>query len=392
MTDRGLGGTTSFAVQIDLNDSTNGAGTPVTAEPGAAWQAIPELATPGTLPGAWQDGYWRTGNVVHILTRHLSLFAILTGIVSDASAPPRAFAAVIADDGLTLRWAPGIPRVRTFVLYADGRAIAQFGGEEFEAKLGQIAPTDTRRFTLTEINPLGVESAHTPVPARGTAVATISVSAARSARLHGRPDVRVSAASRPARRRPDRRARPGRGAQSTSGLQRRAPAARSPSRSRSPRARVSGPLACRARVDHRPRGRLTLDAKPYRRVQRRSARRAGRRPTLKPPTLPAHRMTCTGRGPRRDEGRGAEDRRSASPPDGSHARNVVSIADSGRPGVTKGQARQPPDTGPGVPFTRRITTCALLSWWTCTVPPSRDLHLVFQSATVVHLGPPGAPR
>ena len=25
--------------------------------------------TPGSLPGAWQDGYWRTGNVVHILTR-----------------------------------------------------------------------------------------------------------------------------------------------------------------------------------------------------------------------------------------------------------------------------------------------------------------------------------
>ena len=91
-------------VQIDLNDSTNGTGTPVTAEPGGAWRAIPQLTAPGTLPGASQDGYWRTGNVVHILTRHLSLFAILTGVVSDANAAPRDFAAVIADDGLTLRW------------------------------------------------------------------------------------------------------------------------------------------------------------------------------------------------------------------------------------------------------------------------------------------------
>ena len=121
-------------VQIDLNDSTNGAGTPVTAEPGGAWHAIPELATPGTLPGAWQDGYWRTGNVVHILTRHLSLFAILTGIVSDANAAPRDFAAVSRYDGLTLRWAPGIPQVRMFVLYADGQPIAQFGGEQFEVE------------------------------------------------------------------------------------------------------------------------------------------------------------------------------------------------------------------------------------------------------------------
>ena len=107
-------------VQIDLNDSTNGVGTPVTAEPGAAWGAIPQLSSPGTLPAAWQDGYWRTGNVVHILTRHLSLFAILTGVVSNASAAPRGFTAVVADDGLTLRWAPGIPHVRTFVLYATG--------------------------------------------------------------------------------------------------------------------------------------------------------------------------------------------------------------------------------------------------------------------------------
>ena len=72
-------------VQIDLNDSTNGLGTPATAEPGGAWRNVPELAAAGSLPAAWQDGYWRTGSVVHILTRHLSLFAILTGLVSEAT-------------------------------------------------------------------------------------------------------------------------------------------------------------------------------------------------------------------------------------------------------------------------------------------------------------------
>ena len=150
-------------LQIDLDDPTGGPGMPVTSEPGLAWHSIPELAVAGTLPASWQDGYWRTGSVVHVMTRHLSLFASVTGIGIDASTPPGGFSAVIGFDGLTLRWAPGIATVRQFVLYADGRQIGVFSGGEFEAKLGQIGADDTRRFTLTEVSPSGIESSPTPV-------------------------------------------------------------------------------------------------------------------------------------------------------------------------------------------------------------------------------------
>ena len=183
---------------------------------------------------------------------------------------------MIADDGLTLRWAPGIPQVRTFVLYADGIAIAQFGGEQFETKLGQITADDTRRFTLTELNPLGDRERPHTGPARAAAagrpVAGSRGTGARRTRLHGRAG------------RSGRRARhPGRHGRRPTGvrvqeegtsvdLQVASATARSPfalqiaiapsvhRSSRSLAARVS--ITDRARVD------VTLDAKPYRRMQR----------------------------------------------------------------------------------------------------------------------------
>ena len=263
-------------VQIDLNDSTNGTGTPVTAEPGGAWRAIPQLSAPGTLPGAWQDGYWRTGNVVHILTRHLSLFAILTGVVSDANAAPRDFAAVIADDGLTLRWAPGIPQVRNFVLYADGIAIAQFGGEQFETKLGQITADDPRRFTLTELNPLGIESAHTPVLRAVPPLAGLSQAAAAQA-LAGRGFtvgrvVQVAAPGIPAGTVVGPTGVHVQEEGTSVDIQVASATARSPFALRiaiAPTAhRSSRSLAARVSITDRARVDVTLDGKPFRRMQR----------------------------------------------------------------------------------------------------------------------------
>ena len=84
-------------IEIDLTDATGGSGIPVTAEPSQSWHADPGARLPGTsLPPAWQDGYWRAGGVVHILTRHLSLFAILTGTPAATpipNAPPTGFSA-----------------------------------------------------------------------------------------------------------------------------------------------------------------------------------------------------------------------------------------------------------------------------------------------------------
>ena len=387
-------------VQIDLNDSTNGTGTPVTAEPGGAWSAIPQLSAPGTLPGAWQDGYWRTGNVVHILTRHLSLFAILTGVVSDANAAPRDFAAVIADDGLTLRWAAGIPQVRNFVLYADGVAIAQFGGEQFETKLGQITADDPRRFTLTEINPLGVESAHTQVlravpPLAGLSQAAATQALAARGFTAGRI-VEVSAPGIPAGTVVGPTGVHVQEEGSSVDLQVAAASARSPFALQiaiAPRARVSSrSLAARVSITDRARVDVTLDAKPYRRMQRwhvLNVKPGATILTLKLlRTLPAGtydlHWKATSTATKVVVRKITTIRVVAKT--SSHSRNVVSIT-GGRTtqGITKGQphvSRLTPDQA-FLYATYHDVRVLLVDADLHGPALARDLHVVFPSATVV---------
>jgi hypothetical protein len=72
-------------LEIVLTDSTGGSGYPVTFE-NNAWRTIQQLDAPGVLPASWQDGYWRDHGSVHILTRHLSLFALVNSL--SGTAPP----------------------------------------------------------------------------------------------------------------------------------------------------------------------------------------------------------------------------------------------------------------------------------------------------------------
>jgi methionine-rich copper-binding protein CopC len=147
-------------LEIVLTDSSGGFGYPVTYESGA-WRDIPLLDTAGVLPASWQDGYWRDHGAVHILTRHLSLFALVNSLGTMQLAPPRDFAGVVAADGLTLRWAPGMDQLANYLLYVDGRSTRLFGPTEVEGKLGPISADMDRRYTLTETNFAGRESGHT---------------------------------------------------------------------------------------------------------------------------------------------------------------------------------------------------------------------------------------
>jgi adhesin/invasin len=75
-------------LDIVLTDSTGGSGYPVTFE-NNAWRTIQQLDAPGVLPASWQDGYWRDHGSVHILTRHLSLFALVNSLVGPQAAAPQ---------------------------------------------------------------------------------------------------------------------------------------------------------------------------------------------------------------------------------------------------------------------------------------------------------------
>jgi hypothetical protein len=119
------------------------------------------MITSPTLPDGQQDGFYRDTTGVHVLTKHLTLFTLMRDL--ELPAVPRDFAAVVAADGLTLRWAPGIDqsRIQSFVLYVDGQPYRTFGPTEFETKLGDITADDTRSFAIAEINTSGLSSATT---------------------------------------------------------------------------------------------------------------------------------------------------------------------------------------------------------------------------------------
>ena len=238
-------------VQIDLNDSTNGRH----PSPSPAARGRRRSGTPGRLAGR----HWRTGNVVHILTRHLSLFAILTGVVSDAN-PQRDFAAVIADDGLTLR-GTGIPQVRNFVLCRRHRDRAV----RRRAVRDQARPDHGRRPAPLHADgdqPARDRERPHAGAARGAAagrpVAGGRAPGARGTRLHVGRVVQVVGARHPGRhgRRPDRRARAGRGhlRRPPGRVGDRPQPVRAADRDRAHRPPLE-PLARRSRVDHRSRAR-----------------------------------------------------------------------------------------------------------------------------------------
>jgi hypothetical protein len=144
---------------ITMSDPTGGAAIPATYQNGQ-WRLIPMIASPA-LPAGQEDGFYRDATGVHVLTKHLTLFTLMRDL--ELPAVPRDFAAVVAADGLTLRWAPGIDqsRIQSFVLYVDGQPYRTFGPTEFETKLGAITADDTRSFAIAEISTSGLSSATT---------------------------------------------------------------------------------------------------------------------------------------------------------------------------------------------------------------------------------------
>jgi hypothetical protein len=148
-------------IEIVFSNPSGGATVPAHSPNGSTWTTIPPIG--GPLP-AWQpDGFTRSGSDVHVWTRHLTYF----GLLRDAGAPtaPRDLAGVVADDGLTLRWAPGSDasgQMGNFILFVNGESYGEFGPTEFEAKLGSFIAGDTRTFTLAQFDAAGNLSARTP--------------------------------------------------------------------------------------------------------------------------------------------------------------------------------------------------------------------------------------
>ena len=139
----------SFSSPLEIvisNPTSDPSLVPATFENGA-WRPIPVVPTAGTLPGGWSDGYFSDAGGIHILTTHLTQFTLLHDRFPPP--PPRDVNGVVAGDGLTLRWAPGIDTtgpISQIQLYVDGLWFQTFDSTQYETKMGAIVAGDPRTF------------------------------------------------------------------------------------------------------------------------------------------------------------------------------------------------------------------------------------------------------
>jgi hypothetical protein len=180
-------------LSIDLN-ATDPSFIPATND-GSGWRLIRAVPTAGQLPADWSDGFWRTDGVVHVLTRHLTLFAL----VQDQTPPdaPTDLNGTIDNGQLTLRWTPSQQDgkvIANFVLFADDQPISNLGATELQYVVGTFDPNDTRSFSIVEtdtsgnvsprsaaikivpqLSGLSLDDARTALTARGFGIGDITV-------------------------------------------------------------------------------------------------------------------------------------------------------------------------------------------------------------------------
>ncbi len=141
---------------------------PATFENGQ-WRVLARVPSAGTLPGGWEDGFWTDGSGFHVLTKHLSVFALLHDL--QAPNPPQNVRGYMGPSGLTIRWTPGSDNSGTYdfiTVFSNSSDIGHFGVDYTAAGVGSWSIGDTRVFRLKETDLAGNESELTrplvPVP------------------------------------------------------------------------------------------------------------------------------------------------------------------------------------------------------------------------------------
>jgi hypothetical protein len=131
---------------------------PATFENGS-WHVLSRVPTAGTLPQGWNDGFSVDGSGFHVLTRHLSVFALLRDL--EAPQQPQNVRGYLGPKGLTIRWLPGSDNSGTYdyvTLFSDSSDTGHFGVDYVAASLENWSAGDPRVFRLKETDLSGNES------------------------------------------------------------------------------------------------------------------------------------------------------------------------------------------------------------------------------------------
>jgi hypothetical protein len=157
----------SQPVNILMRSSEKGL-VPATLE-GGNWRVLPRVPTPGTLPAGWEDGFYTDAAGFHVLTKHLTVFALLRDV--ERPQPPQNVRGFLGPEGLTIRWTAGADNSGTYdfvTVYSDTTDTGHFGVDYTAAAIGPWAPGDSRVFRLMETDLAGNQSELTrallPVP------------------------------------------------------------------------------------------------------------------------------------------------------------------------------------------------------------------------------------
>ncbi|HEX9379917.1 MAG TPA: Ig-like domain-containing protein [Gaiellaceae bacterium] len=144
----------SQPVSILLRSTEKGL-VPATFESGN-WRVIHRVPTAGTLPAGWDDGFFTDAAGFHVLTKHLSLFALLRDLE-----PPRApqdIRGFAGPGGLTIRWLPGADNSGTYdyvTVSADSTDAGHYGPDYTATTIGGWKAGDSRVFRLKETDLAG---------------------------------------------------------------------------------------------------------------------------------------------------------------------------------------------------------------------------------------------
>jgi hypothetical protein len=175
----------NFAKALDLT-ITNGAGTivPATFE-SDSWRAIAPIPSGQTLPSGWQDGFYRSGSDVHILTKHLSSFSLLKDV--QAPTKPGSFSGSRSNGRLVLRWKAATDNgvVGAYLVYANGTVVRTLAASAGSVKMGRFKTSDSRRFRVAARDSAGNVGAKTRALVIVPALAKLTLAQAK-ARLVGR--------------------------------------------------------------------------------------------------------------------------------------------------------------------------------------------------------------
>ena len=138
----------AFGEALDLTVLSSPAKTvPATFESGT-WRAIAPLSGQ-TLPVGQNDGYYRVGTDVHVLTRHLSSFTLLKDV--QAPSKPKSFSGSKSGTHLVLKWKAATDNgglIDAYLVYAKGTLVKTVSGAARSADMGLYKLSDKRSFRV----------------------------------------------------------------------------------------------------------------------------------------------------------------------------------------------------------------------------------------------------